>query len=63
MSHEERTELISEIEEIRTTIERLEPQVHRQEMLFLSSGFESSRAHLTALRKELARDMELLHES
>ena len=62
MSHEERSNLLSEIEEIRTTIEKLQPEVHRQEM---SSGceLESSRAQLTALRKALARDIEQLHAS
>jgi len=60
MSHEERSHLLSEIEEIRTTIEKLLPEVHRQERLF-GCGFESSRAQLMALRQELARDMEQLH--
>jgi hypothetical protein len=62
MSHEERTSLLTEIEEIRTTIDKLQPEVHQQEMLF-ARGLESSRAHLIALRKELARDMEQLHAS
>jgi len=61
MSHRERANLLNEIEEIRTTIEKLEPEVHRQEQC---SGFEvqNSRAKLAALRKELAHDMEQLHE-
>lgn len=62
MPHEERTNLLTEIEEIRATIEKLLPEVHRQEMLF-GRGLESSRAQLTALRKELARDIEQLHAS
>ena len=59
MSRDERENLLSEIEEIRSSIERLEPQVHEQEVY----GAESSRNRLKALRKELARDMEQLHES
>jgi len=62
MSHEERSNLLTEIEELRMTIERLQPEVRRQEILF-GCGLESSRAQLTALRKELARDMEQLHAS
>ena len=62
MSHEERTNLVAEIEEIRTTIEKLQPELHRQERLF-GRALESSRAQLTALRKELARDIEQLHAS
>jgi hypothetical protein len=62
MSHEERTHLLTEIEEIRKTIEKLEPEVHDHERSF-GPVLESSRAQLTALRKELARDMEQLHAS
>jgi len=58
MSHEERNTLLGEIEEIRSTIERLQPEVQQQEV----HGCESSREQLKALRKELARDMEQLHE-
>jgi len=57
MSHEERTHLLNEIEEIRTTIERLQPEVYQQE----AKGSESLRPLLVALRKDLARDMEQLH--
>jgi hypothetical protein len=59
MSHEERNELLIEIEEIRATIERLQPQVYAQE----AAGAESDRPHLVALRKDLARDVEQLHAS
>lgn len=59
MSHEERTHLLNEIEEIRVTIERLQPEVYRQE----ATGSESRRPLLVALRKDLARDMEQLHAS
>ncbi|WP_109486361.1 hypothetical protein [Occallatibacter savannae] len=59
MSHEERTHLLHEIEEIRTTIERLQPEVYRQE----ATGTDSRRPLLVALRKDLARDMEQLHAS
>ena len=59
MSHEERTHLLNEIEEIRTTIERLQPEVYKQE----ATGTESRRPLLVALRKDLARDMEQLHAS
>lgn len=57
MSHEERTHLIEEIEEIRSTIERVQAEVYSQE-----TGDElSRRALLIALRKDLARDMDQLH--
>ena len=59
MSQEDRAHLLSEIEEIRTTIEELEPEVYQQE----ARGVETSRSRLLALRKHLARDMEQLHES
>jgi len=59
MSHEERTLLLNEIEEIRKTIERLQPEVYKQE----ETGTESRRPLLVALRKDLARDMEQLHAS
>jgi predicted nucleic acid-binding Zn-ribbon protein len=62
MSHEERNSLLNEIEEIRTTIEKLQPEVHQQETMF-GRGSVSSRAQLATLRKELARDMEQLHAS
>jgi hypothetical protein len=59
MSHEERTHLLNEIEEIRSNIERLQPEVYQQEL----TGAESRRPLLIALRKDLARDMEQLHAS
>jgi len=59
MSHEERTHLLNEIEEIRSNIERLQPEVYQQE----ATGTESRRPLLIALRKDLARDMEQLHAS
>jgi len=59
MSHEERTHLLNEIEEIRTRIERLQPEVYKQE----ATGAESRRPLLIALRKDLARDMDQLHAS
>jgi len=62
MSHEERSSLLDEIENIRTMIEKLEPEIHRQKKPSWYE-FENSRARLVALRKQLARDMEQLHES
>ena len=59
MSHEDRNHLLIEIEEIRAMIERLQPEVYAQE----AAGSESNRAQLVALRKDLARDVEQLHES
>ena len=59
MSHEERTDLLNEIEEIRATIEKLQPQVYNLD----PTSVESGRALLVALRKDLARDMEQLHGS
>ena len=61
MTNEERDDLLNEIEQIRTSIERLEPEIHDQEARF-ASAVENSRATLIALRKDLARDMERLHE-
>jgi len=60
MSHEERVNLLREIEEIRSTIEKLQPGVYQQEVS-LGRGSDCTRAQLAALRKELARDMEQLH--
>jgi|KBSMisStaDraftv2_1062788.scaffolds.fasta_scaffold02569_8 SMC interacting uncharacterized protein involved in chromosome segregation len=60
MSHEERVKLLREIEEIRSTIEELQPEVHQQERS-LGRGSDWTRTQLAALRKELARDMEQLH--
>jgi hypothetical protein len=65
MSHEERINLLSEIDKIRSTIETLEKlqsAVCRRPSWF-GSGSETSRTQLAALRKELARDMEQLHAS
>ena len=59
MSPDERTRLLNEIEAIRTTIERLQPEVYDQE----ATGNQSRRTLLIALRKDLARDMEQLHAS
>ncbi|MBS1804407.1 MAG: hypothetical protein JST28_13655 [Acidobacteria bacterium] len=59
MSNEERTHLLHEIEEIRETLERLQPEVYSQE----ATGAESRRPLLIALRKDLARDMDQLHAS
>lgn len=59
MSHEERTNLLNEIEEIRSTIELFQPEVNKLE----AGGAEGGRALLVALRKDLARDMEQLHAS
>lgn len=59
MSHEERTDLLNEIEEIRASIEKLQPQVYNLDVKTAESG----RALLVALRKDLARDMEQLHGS
>lgn len=59
MSHEERIDLLNEIEEIRASIEKLQPLVDQQDV----TAAETGRALLTALRKDLARDMEQLHGS
>ena len=65
MSHDERINLLSEIEKIRSTIEtleRLQSEVRQQQSWF-GDGSDNSRTQLVALRKELARDMEQLHAS
>ena len=54
MPKEEREHLLREVEDIRLTIEKLQPVMREQ-------SAESGRAVLTKLRKVLARDMELLH--
>lgn len=59
MPKEERDHLLQEIEQIRTTIENLQPYAYSE--LTLAETPESSRARLSSLRKALARDMELLH--
>lgn len=59
MSHEDRTDLLNDIEEIQATIERLQPEVYRQDQ----TTFEAGRALLVALRRDLARNMEQLHGS
>jgi len=60
MANEERDHLLKEIEEIRTTIETLRPGMYEQQ-IELGTESELRRSKLTSLRKELARDMELLH--
>jgi hypothetical protein len=65
MSHDERVNLLREIEEIRSAIEKLQklqPEVRRHQS-WMGSGADTSRSQLAALRKELARDMEQLHTS
>lgn len=62
MSHEERSSLLREIEEIRTLIEKLQPEMYREEMIS-GCASEGSRSQLIELRKELAREMEQLHSS
>ena len=46
MTNEERDRLLNEIEQIRTSIERLEPEIHDQEARF-ASAIENGRAMLT----------------
>jgi hypothetical protein len=60
MSYEERNSLLNEIEEIKTTIETLQPVVQEQETRFGEEP-DNRRSQFIALRKHLARDMELLH--
>jgi hypothetical protein len=54
MPKEERDQLMQEVEELRTTIEKLHP-------VMCSQQAEGSRVLLSKLRKALARDMERLH--
>jgi hypothetical protein len=60
MSYGERDNLLSEISEIRKNIERLQSEVN-EHVSGRGPGNDSSRAKLTELRKDLARDMEQLH--
>lgn len=61
MTDEERHNLISDIEELVETIEKLEPQICLEEAR--SGGQESvNRPRLTELRMELARKTELLQK-
>jgi hypothetical protein len=60
MANEERDHLLKEIDEIRTRIETLRPGMYEQQ-IELGAESELRRSKLTRLRKELARDMELLH--
>lgn len=60
MENNERDHLLKEIEAIRTDIERLQPEVYKQQAR-LDAEVESSQSRLKTLRKELARDMDLLH--
>jgi len=61
MSNEERNHLLKEVEEIRTTLETLRPGMYGQQVT-LGADSEAARTRLARLRKELARDMERLHE-
>jgi hypothetical protein len=54
MPREERDQLMQEVEELRTTIEKLHPVACAQQA-------DGSRVLIAQLRKELARDMERLH--
>lgn len=60
MPKDERDQLLKEIEQIRTTIEQLQPELREREMS-VRPGVEAGRANLISLRKALAHDMELLH--
>lgn len=61
MSNEERKGLIEEVEEIRSNIERLQPEYEQQ--VRLGGELESRRVTLLTLRRELARGMEALHSN
>jgi hypothetical protein len=62
MTDEERDELISDIEEITATIEKLEPQVYEEEARARSGPESINRSRLMELRKDLARKTELLQK-
>jgi predicted nucleic acid-binding Zn-ribbon protein len=61
MANKERDHLLKEIEEIRSSIQTLQPELYEQQRR-LGVESESRRAELKSLRKELAHDMELLHD-
>lgn len=58
MSSDERNLLLEKIEEIWTNIERIQPEVNKAANWVCD---EDHRTMLAAPRKDLARDMELLH--
>ena len=62
MPIEERVVLLQEVEQIREQIATLQPVVNGQQ-IELGTNVESIRAHLRALRRVLAKDMELLHSN
>jgi hypothetical protein len=62
MTDEERDELMSDIEEITATIEKLEPQVYEEEARSGPGPKSINRFRLAELRKELARKTELLQK-
>jgi hypothetical protein len=62
MTDEERDELISDIEEITATIEKLEPQVYQEEARSGPGRESINRSRLAELRMELARKTELLQK-
>ena len=55
MPREEREQLMREVEELRTSIERLQPAARADKA-------EGSRVMLSEFRMALARDMERLHD-
>ena len=55
MPKEEREQLMREVEELRTSIEKLQPVARADKA-------EGSRVMLSEFRKALARDMERIHE-
>jgi hypothetical protein len=59
MSQGDRNTLLNEIEELRSSIDKLQPETYAPEI----DGQDNSRKQLKALRKELACEMEQLHES
>jgi hypothetical protein len=61
MTDEERDELSSDIEEITARIEKLEPQVYKEEAASGPGPESINRSRLRELRKELAQKTELLN--
>jgi hypothetical protein len=62
MGDEERNELISDIEEITSRVEKLEPQVYEEEARAGTQSQSINRSRLMELRNELAEKTERLNK-